>query len=144
MAAGATLTGSGTIGGTVSISGTLRPGASPGRLTNGALTLSANSALSIGIGGTTPATGHDQDRVSSGAVTIGSSVTLSLAPSASFSPTVGQSFLILDKVAGGAISGIFNGLPEAATIPGFLGSALTARISYIGGDGNDVVLTVIP
>jgi hypothetical protein len=138
------LTGSGTIGGTVSITGTLRPGASPGRLTNGALTLSANSAYSIGIGGTTPATGHDQDSVSSGGVTIGNNVTLSLSSLASFTPTVGESFLILDKVAAGAISGTFSGLPEAATIPGFLGSALTAQISYIGGDGNDVVLTVIP
>ncbi|MFZ0322924.1 MAG: autotransporter-associated beta strand repeat-containing protein, partial [Actinomycetes bacterium] len=142
VAAGATLTGSGTIGGTVSMSGTLRPGASPGRLTNGALTFVANSTFSVEIGGTTPATGHDQDRVSSGAVTIGSNVTLSLSSLGSFTPASGQSFLILDKVAAGAITGTFSGLPEGATIPGFLGSALTARISYVGGTGNDVVITV--
>jgi len=144
VAAGATLGGSGTIAGTVSITGTLQPGSSPGRLTNGALTFVANSTYSIEIGGTTPATQFDQDRVSSGGVTIGSTVTLSPVAINGFTPTLGQTFMILDKAAAGAISGTFNGLAQGATIPSFLGSALRAQISYTGGDGNDVVLTVVP
>ena len=144
VAAGATLGGIGTIGSTVTVSGTLDPGASPGRLTNGSLTLSTGGSFHIEIGGTTPATGHDQDRVTGTLVTISSGVTLSLAKLGSFTPTIGQTFLILDKVGVGPIVGSFTGLAEGATIANFLGSASSARISYVGGDGNDVVLTVIP
>jgi len=77
-------------------------------------------------------------------VTIGSTVTLSPVAINGFTPTLGQTFMILDKAAAGAISGTFNGLAQGATIPSFLGSALRAQISYTGGDGNDVVLTVVP
>ena len=63
---------------------------------------------------------------------------------AAFTPTLGQTFLIVNKIAVGAISGTFNGLPEGAYITNFLGSGLRAQISYLGGDTNDVVLTVVP
>ncbi len=144
VAAGATLGGSGTAAGTVSVTGTLAPGSSAGRLTNGALTFVATSTFAVEIGGTTPASGHDQDRASSGGVTIGANVTLSLSPIGGFTPTLGQTFLIVDKVASGAISGTFAGLAQGATINGFLGSGLRAQITYLGGTGNDIVLTVIP
>ncbi len=144
VAAGATLGGSGTVGGTVSVSGTLSPGSSAGRLTNGALTLVAASTFAVEIGGTTPASQHDQDRVASGAITIGAGVQLSLVTIGGFTPTIGQTFLILDKASAGAISGTFTGLPQGSTIATFLGSALSAQISYTAGDGNDVVLTVLP
>ena len=71
-------------------------------------------------------------------------MTLSLTRLATFTPTTGQTFLILDKVGAGSIAGTFSGLAEGATIPNFLGSASSAQISYVGGDGNDIVLTVIP
>jgi hypothetical protein len=82
--------------------------------------------------------------VASGAVTINSSVSMSLVPINGFTPTVGQTFKILSKTATGAINGSFTGLPEGASIANFLGSSLHATISYVGGDGNDIVLTVTP
>jgi hypothetical protein len=42
------------------------------------------------------------------------------------------------------IVGTFNGLGEGAVLPNFLGSNLDAAISYVGGDGNDVVLSIVP
>ena len=144
VASGATLGGAGTLAGTVTVTGTLAPGSSAARLTTGAFTFSANSTLTIEIGGTTVATQYDQLRVSSGAISIGSTVTLSLVAIGGFTPSVGQTYQIVDKVGAGAISGTFNGLAQGATISNFLGSGLNATISYTGGDGNDVVLTVIP
>src|SRR5262249_3074604 len=41
-----------------------------------------------------------------------------------------------------AVSGFFAGLPEGGVLVNFLGSGLNAVISYVGGTGNDVVLTV--
>ena len=144
VAVGATLRGSGTVAGTVSVSGTLMPGESPGQLVSGAVTFVSGAAFAIEIGGTSPGTGYDQEQVASGATTINSSVNLSLLDLGGFMPTVGQTYVILSKTAAGAIGGTFNGLAQGATIANFLGSSLHAQISYAGGDGNDVVLTVTP
>ncbi|MFP6667949.1 MAG: LamG-like jellyroll fold domain-containing protein, partial [Pirellulales bacterium] len=52
-------------------------------------------------------------------------------------------FVIIDNDAADAVSGTFLGLPEAATLtasgPG--GANVPMITSYLGGDGNDVVLT---
>ena len=106
------------------------------------MTFAANSTFSIGIGGTTPVTGHDQESVQR-TRHHRRNVTLTLARLGSFTPLAGQTFLILDKVGAGAITGTFSGLAEGATIANFLGSGLTARISYVGGNGNDIVITVL-
>ncbi|TAE77122.1 MAG: hypothetical protein EAZ84_05535, partial [Verrucomicrobia bacterium] len=53
---------------------------------------------------------------------------------------VGSQFTILRKNSAGPVSGIFTGLPEASN---FTASAYSWRISYFGGDGNDVVLTTL-
>ena len=143
VAAGSVLGGSGTMGGAVTVTGTIQPGAPPGRLTSAALTMSANSTYRIDIGGTTVVTQYSQGRVSGSVATILTNVTLNLVKIGSFTPTTGQTFTILDKVGAGAIVGTFNGLAEAATISNFLGSGLNARISYVGGDGNDIVITVL-
>jgi hypothetical protein len=55
-------------------------------------------------------------------------------------PAVGSAFDILDDGSPSAISGIFIGLPEGASI---VVSGMTFRISYVGGNGNDVTLTRI-
>jgi hypothetical protein len=57
-------------------------------------------------------------------------------------PAPGQTFVVVNNDGADAVTGTFNGLPEGATIPNFLGSSLSASISYTGGDGNDAVLTV--
>lgn len=40
------------------------------------------------------------------------------------------------------VIGNFSGLPEGGTIVNILGSGLNATITYLGGDGNDIVLVV--
>jgi hypothetical protein len=59
-------------------------------------------------------------------------------------PQVGESFRIVNNVSVEPTSGTFAGLPEGSVITGFLGSNLAAVVTYSGGDGNDVVLTVLP
>ena len=89
--------------------------------------------------GNTPDTGYTQLSVT-GLVNI-SGVNLSL--SGAHLPVIGQTFTIVNNDGADAITGNFNGLFEGATIPNFLGSGLSAKLSYSGGDGNDVVLTVM-
>jgi hypothetical protein len=73
----------------------------------------------------------------SGPVSLGGALSVSL-PAGSF--PVGAVFTIVDKTSPGAVTGTFDGLPEGATVASG-GSQL--RISYVGGDGNDVTLTLV-
>lgn len=57
-----------------------------------------------------------------------------------FVPGIGDSFVIFDNRFAGAVGGHFGGLPEGAV---FAAGASFLRISYSGGDGNDVVLTAV-
>jgi autotransporter-associated beta strand protein len=143
---GGTLGGTGTVGGSVTVNsgGTVAPGASPGILNTGSVTFTSGATLSVEIGGTTPgnsATDHDQLNVT-GSVSL-NSATLSLAAFNGFTPTAGQTFTILNNDSNDALTTTFAGYAEGATISSFLGSSLSATISYVGGTGNDVVLTVI-
>jgi hypothetical protein len=74
--------------------------------------------------------------VASGNVSLS---TGSLVPSAGFNPQAGQVFTIIEKTSPGAIINAPFG-PEG-TITNLNG--LPFRISYVGGDGNDVTLTVV-
>ena len=58
-----------------------------------------------------------------------------------FMPTVGQTFTILENDESDPIIGTFSGLDEGSLLA--IGSTVF-RISYIGGTGNDVVLTTVP
>ena len=55
-----------------------------------------------------------------------------------FPSNPGDSFTILNKTSAGAIIGTFSGLLEGST---FLSNGRTYQITYVGGDGNDVVIT---
>ena len=55
------------------------------------------------------------------------------------SPVPGTVFTILEKNSAGALAGTFNGLAEGATLTV---GAVDMIISYVGGSGNDVTLTV--
>lgn len=69
----------------------------------------------------------------------GSILDLSLLPSASIKK--GDTFTIIDnKASTGKTAGTFKDLPEGARI--IVGDAVFS-ISYVGGDGNDVVLTAL-
>jgi CSLREA domain-containing protein len=146
VSGGATIGGTGAINSTKTLTvndGVLAPGTSPGIFNTGSVTLNSNSTFAVEDGGTTPgnlSTNYDQLNVT-GTVSLGNA-TLSLTP-ISFTPTAGQTFVIINNDDTDAVTGTFNGLPEAATITNFLNSGLNAQISYIGGDGNDVVLTAV-
>lgn len=132
------LKGSGTVG-SVSLldTATLSPGQSPGCINTGNLTFVSGSAYEFELGGTTACTGYDQTLVT-GTVTLGNG-SLSTILYGGFKPSAGQTYTIISNDGNDAISGTFNGLVEGAT---FTVSGYVFKISYVGGTGNDVVLTV--
>jgi len=74
IASGATLSGSGILPGTVSLSGIISPGNSPGTITTGAFTFNANSTYSFEISNATGSAGTDWDKiVSTGAIDVSAS-----------------------------------------------------------------------
>ena len=106
-------------------------------LQTGALTLAATSNFRVDINGTTVGTGYDQIQMNTGAIRITNS---NLVVTVGTTLSVGQTFTILNKVSGGAITGTFAGIPQGGTVVGSDGTVFS--VSYTGGDGNDVVLTV--
>jgi len=138
-------------GDAVTIDGTLAPGQSPGiAAIDGDVNFADGSVFEVEIGGTSPGTAstdHDQLSVSNGSVTIGTGVALNVLEFNGFGSSVlpGHAFTIIDVVgAAETVTGTFTGLGEGAAITNFLGSGMSASITYAGGDGNDVVLTVQP
>ena len=131
------LGGNGVVGPVTATAGAISPGdGGAGLLTvNGTLNMSVGSSLAIDILNTTPGTGFDVLRATS-TVTLGGA---QLIVSGSGSGAVNQQFVILDNQSPSPISGTFAGLAEGATFTAANGQ--TYRISYIGGTGNDVVLT---
>jgi hypothetical protein len=107
------------------------------------------SSVSFGLGGTSAASNLSADSVGPGHyatmttedITLGGTLDLELFYG--FTPTLGQSFQIINVgMAGpgsGTRTGQFDGLGEGAFVKGFRDVGL--YISYAGGDGNDVVLT---
>jgi hypothetical protein len=61
----------------------------------------------------------------------------------SYTPAVGTVITLIDNLGSDAVAGQFAGLPEGARYK-WSASGPTARISYAGGSGNDVTLTIIP
>lgn len=138
------LGGTGTVGATTVTNG----GISAGTLTaptgilniNGNLTFASTGNFVAKLGGTTPgASGHDQLNVT-GAVTL-NNARLGPLPWNGFRPAVGDSFVILRNDGTDAINGTFLNAPEGAVFGGALNTAF--RITYAGGDGNDVAITRI-
>ncbi len=102
------------------------------------LTFAPGANLAIAINGTTPDTQYTQLSVAGNVNLTGANLVLS----GNFTPAVGQAFTIVNNQGTKPITGVFNGLPEGAVIPNFLGSGLNATITYAGGDGNDVVIGI--
>ncbi|QEG32100.1 Extracellular serine protease precursor [Gemmata obscuriglobus] len=128
--------GSGTTGNIGSNGGgELGPGNSPGRLNVGALTLGPTDTITIELEGSVPGGGYDQI-ATRGAVTLaGTRLNLRVG----FAPAPGSRFTIVQNNSGAPVSGTFDGLPEGAV---FTAGGVTFRITYRGGAGGDVVLTV--
>ncbi|MDH5287733.1 MAG: hypothetical protein OEX23_14000 [Betaproteobacteria bacterium] len=110
-----------------------RPGTSPGQLTFVG-NLVQTGTYFVELNGVTPGTQYDQ-LVAQGTVTVGGTLTVTLG----FVPPVGTVFRIIDKTSAGPVTGAFSGMPQGHT---FTVNGVQLQISYAGGDGNDVTLTV--
>ena len=111
----------------------------PGRLGGEFVMNSANfqngGVLGLAFYGLHPTGGNDSLFVNN-AVTL-TSPTLSSA--FLYPPHDGDVITLINKSAAGAVSGAFGGFPEGALR--FIGG-VPVVMSYVGGDGNDVTLTV--
>jgi autotransporter-associated beta strand protein len=144
-----TVTDGGTLGGigatgpvTATTGATISPGLSPGILNVGALAMSSGSVLSIEINGLTVSTEYDQLSVT-GTVDI-TGATLTLGGTYLTAPVVTYDLftILLNDGSSDLVTGTFTGLAEGTLFTAVNGQDFT--ISYIGGDGNDIVLTAVP
>jgi hypothetical protein len=118
---------------------TVAPGHSPGCLeVDDGLTMSGIYNAQVQSGG--GAACSDYDQISAGGLIDLTSGTLDLQFLNNFNPAVGQSYEIIKNQSNVAISGNFNNLPEGDV---FLAGSIKLRITYQGGDGNNVVVTVV-
>ena len=139
VAGGGTLGGSGTVGIVLNtLGGVVAPGTSPGILTCSNVVFSgAISAFTVELNGAIAGSDYDQLNVR-GTNSLGN-CTLNLSVGGGFLPVEGVPLVILNNDGGEAITGAFNGLAEGAikSVGNF-----DFRISYVGGSGNDVTLTL--
>lgn len=138
VAEGGILKGTGTVAAiNLDDGGHVAPGHSPGCLNSGNLTFVSGSTYDFEVGGTTACTEHDQIKVT-GTVDLGSG-TLNFIRYNGFTPAAAQTYMIVENDAADAVTGTFTNLAEGAT---FTVDGYVFRISYVGGSGNDVVITV--
>jgi fibronectin-binding autotransporter adhesin len=131
-----TLKGTGTVGALrVMPGGHLAPGQSPGCINSGNLTLSG--IYDVELGGLTVCTQYDQTKVT-GTVDLNGS-TLNVIRYNNMVPRLNNTFTIIDNDGADAVTGTFTGLAQGATTTV---DGITYTVSYTGGTGNDVVLTV--
>lgn len=106
----------------------------------GSLEFANNATLRIDINGLDVNSEYRQLNVEGPINLTGANLLLT----GSHTPSVGESFIIVNNDGIDPIIGRFSGLPEGAEVPNVLGSGLNAAITYVGGvGGNDVVLTVV-
>jgi len=138
LTSGHTLSGIGSVAGGVTANpgGLISPGNNGvGTLTfDNNLTLNAGAALSVVLSGTNAGTSYNQLSVQGAVALNNPTLTLALG----YTPAVGDSFIIISNAGASAVSGTFSGLLEGTF---FTNSGASFRISYTGGDGNDVVLS---
>ena len=143
--AGGTTAGTGGITGAVNINAgaNLSPGTSGNGagttaiLHTGALTLVSGSNFNVDLNSTSAGTGYDQLNVT-GTVNLGGVLASNLVVTAGAGLNVGDSFTIINNDGVDPVSGTFaQGAVVMASNNGDV-----FGINYLGGDGNDVVLTL--
>jgi autotransporter-associated beta strand protein len=136
--AAGTFQGVGRVNNIICGGGVIAPGASPGVLGCEDFNVGSGSGiLEMELNG--PMLGASYDNLYAGDTVNLSGITLRVR--ANFSANTNQQFVLINNAEGGIpVQGTFNGLPQNATVTA--GDQIF-RISYFGGDGNDVVLTKI-
>jgi|GEM_PF-3075696 len=132
------LRGTGTVASATIQGGLLWPGSGsqPGILNVFGATAIQGGVFQVDLDGPTVGTGYGQ--LATGSLSL-SPVSALLDIDLTFTPAIGQVFTIV-SVGGGQVAGTFLDLPEGAT---FTAEGFAWRISYKGGDGNDVTITVL-
>jgi fibronectin-binding autotransporter adhesin len=74
-------------------------------------------------------------------VTIDSGAQFNFVAAGNETLTPGKVFVAISNTSANPISGTFVNLPDGST---FTAGSSTFEVSYEGGDGNDLTLTVIP
>jgi hypothetical protein len=133
-----TVDGNGTVGDVTLSSGTLAAGANGvGTLSTGNLFLDSGGTLAMQFSGS----GAGQFDVLTVTGTIDLvEVVLAGALLGGFNPANGTSFLVIDNDGADAINGTFAGVSEGGAV-NVGGRAF--QVTYVGGTGNDVVLTAV-
>jgi hypothetical protein len=137
---GGKLAGTGNVAGVVAVQGgALSPGQSAGLINvTGSYTQTAGSTFAEEIGGATPGSGYDRLAVT-GSVTLAGDLTVTLING--YTPAVGATFIIVDNDGtSDAVSNKFVNKPQGTE---FYSGVNRYRISYVGGNGNDVTLTFL-
>jgi hypothetical protein len=142
LSKGATLQGSGQVNGFYANAGSiLSPGHSPGCI-NSTQNVTIYGTYKVDIGGTIPCSGYDQLNVI-GTVTLsnssGNAGILTAAPYNGYVPKVGEAYTIISNDGTDVVIGTFAGIAEGGA---YTNQGVTYSVTYKGGDGNDVVLTV--
>jgi len=139
--AGAVTVGTGTGSGAVLAPGYVHGLGSPGALTiQSPLTFNADATYNVDVNSSN-ATAATADEVVANGVTINSGAQFSFADLGSGTLTPGTAFTVINNTAATPIAGTFSNLPDGST---FTANGNTYQVSYQGGDGNDLTLTVIP
>jgi autotransporter-associated beta strand protein len=143
---GGTLRGTGMITGAVTV-GTgsgrqahLAPGVQgPGNLTiNNLLTFKADGSYQCELSLTAR---PQADQVSANGVTIDSGAQFIFRAKGNHTLPLGTVFIVINNTATTPINGTFANLADGSTI---IAGSNTLQVSYEGGDGNDLTLTVVP
>ena len=133
---GTVLSGEGTVQDVnIRSGGVLSPGSSPGIFTLNNLTMVSGANLFMELRGPTPGTQHDQV-VAKSSVNI-SNATLTVA--LNYPPADGDVIKLVDNQSANPILGTFSGKPQGSVITV---SGNQFVLSYTGGTGNDITLTV--
>jgi len=142
IASGGQLGGSGTIASITATSGSLLNPSLGGvvatQLTTGTLDLQAGSTLALSM----VSSGTNSSMRVTGSVTLGGNLSLGGDDGPGYTHVPGTVHRIIDNTSASAVSGTFSGLPEGGAISGNAAGHYF-RISYVGGDGNDVTLTAL-
>jgi autotransporter-associated beta strand protein len=129
------LGGTGIVGNLSTTLGHLTPGDSVGKITTGNLAINnGSSSLDLQLNGPTAGLGYDQI-AANGSVSI-TNAGLNIAMG--FPGSIGAHYVVISNDGFDAVAGTFGGLPEGTM---FVRGGVQFKISYKGGDGNDVELT---
>ena len=141
---GGTLGGTGKMSGGVTIATATKPGvlapgigARPGGLTMvSALTFDSLATYQVDLNSSS----STADEVVANGVTINSGALVSIADLGTGALTIGTAFTVISNTAATPIAGTFGNLADGSTL--IIGSNIY-HVSYEGGTGNDLTLTVV-